>query len=56
VGSPDIVKAATSPYDVAEHLRTQQEMAANLEACIERTDGDTAFIGKALGDKHRLTG
>lgn len=40
----------TSPYDVAEHLRTPDEMAAYLEACIEESDGDTAFIAKALGD------
>ena len=36
-------------YDVAEHLRTPEEMAAYLEACIEEADGDAAFIAKALG-------
>jgi len=29
------MKVTTSPYDVAEHLRTPEEMAAYLEACIE---------------------
>jgi DNA-binding phage protein len=37
----------TTPYDVAEHLRTQEEMAAYVEACLEETNGDVAFIEKA---------
>jgi probable addiction module antidote protein len=40
----------TSRYDVAEHLRTSEEMAAYLEACLEVADGDAAFVAKALGD------
>jgi hypothetical protein len=28
-------KMATTRYDVAEHLRTPEEMAAYLEACFE---------------------
>ena len=43
-------RTVTSPYDVAEHLRTSEEMAAYLEAYIEEADGDAAFIAKALGD------
>jgi probable addiction module antidote protein len=46
----------TIPYDVAEHLRTTEEMAAYLEACIEEADGDAAFIAKALGDIARAQG
>ena len=49
-------RTATSPYDVAEHLRTTEEMAAYLEACIEEADGDAAFIAKALGDIARAKG
>lgn len=37
-------------YDVAEHLRAPDEMAAYLEACKEEAGGDAAFIAKALGD------
>ena len=44
------------PYDVAETLRTPDEMAAYLEACIEEADGDAAFIAKALGDIARAQG
>jgi probable addiction module antidote protein len=46
----------TLPYDVAETLRTPDEMAAYLEACIEEADGDAAFIAKALGDIARAQG
>lgn len=49
-------KTATSRYDVAEHLRTPEEMAAYLEACMEVADGDAAFIAKALGDIARAKG
>ena len=46
----------TSPYDVAEHLRTPEEMAAYLEASMEEADGDAAFIARALGDIARARG
>ena len=46
-------KTVTSRYDVAEHLRTPEEMAAYLEACLEEADGDAAFVAKALGDLGR---
>ena len=47
---------ATTKYDVAEHLRTPEEMAAYLEACMEQANGDAAFIAKALGDIARAKG
>ena len=49
-------KTITSTYDVAEHLRTPEEMAAYLEASIEEANGDGAFIAKALGDIARAKG
>lgn len=49
-------KTATVPYDVAEHLRTREEMAAYLEASIEAAEGDAAFVAKALGDIARARG
>lgn len=49
-------KTAVSRYDVAEHLRTPEEMAAYLEACLEEAGGDSAFIAKALGDIARAKG
>ena len=47
---------ATTRFDVAEHLRTPEEMAAYLEACLEEANGDAAFIAKALGDIARAKG
>ena len=49
-------KTTTTRYDVAEHLRTPEEMAAYLEACFEEADGDAAFVAKALGDVARAKG
>ncbi|WP_082409598.1 addiction module antidote protein [Methylomonas koyamae] len=51
-----MTKTIISRYDVAEHLRTTEEMAAYLDACIEEADGDAAFIAKALGDIARARG
>ena len=49
-------KTVTTRYDVAEHLRTPEEMAAYLESCLEKSGGDAAFIAKALGDIARAKG
>ncbi len=46
----------TTRFDVAEHLRTPDEMAAYLEASIEEANGDATFIAKALGDIARAKG
>lgn len=50
------MQTKTAPYDVAEFLETPEEMAAYLEACIEESEGDAAFIAKALGDIARAKG
>jgi probable addiction module antidote protein len=49
-------KTTTTRYDVAEHLRTPEEMAAYLEASLEESGGDAAFVAKALGDIARAKG
>ncbi len=46
----------TVPYDVAKYLRTPEEMALYIDACILESDGDAAFIAKALGDVARAQG
>jgi probable addiction module antidote protein len=51
-----MAKTITTRYDVDEHLRTPEEMAAYLEACLEEANGDAAFIAKALGDIARAKG
>ena len=49
-------RTTTVAYDVAAHLRTPEEMALYLDACIAESDGDAAFIAKALGDIARAQG
>jgi probable addiction module antidote protein len=44
------------PYDVAEHLRTPEEMAAYLDAWFEEAPDDAAGIARALGDIARAKG
>jgi probable addiction module antidote protein len=51
-----MAKTITTRYDVAEHLRTPEEMAAYFEACLEEANGDAALIAKALGDIARAKG
>lgn len=47
-------KTPTSPWDPAEHLNTDDDMAAYLEAALE--EGDPALIAAALGDIARAKG
>lgn len=44
----------TRTWDAAEHLETEADMAAYLDAALE--DGDTAVIVAALGDIARARG
>lgn len=44
------------PHDVAEHLRTPEEMAAYLDAWLEEEPVDAAGIARALGDIARAKG
>ncbi|GAB2923069.1 addiction module antidote protein [Rheinheimera gaetbuli] len=50
------MKTKLLDYDVAQHLRTPEEMAAYLEASIAECDGDASFVAKALGDIARAKG
>ena len=49
-------KTKTTRYDVAEHLRTPEEMAAYLEAALEESNGDASVVAKAIGDIARAKG
>jgi len=49
-------KARPTPYDVAEHLRTPEEMAAYLDAWLDEAPDDIAGIAKALGNIARAKG
>lgn len=45
--------AKTVPYDIAEQLRTPEEMAAYLDAWLVEAPDDVAGIARALGDLGR---
>lgn len=45
-----------TPYDVVEHLRTPEEMAAYLDAWLDEAPDDAAGIAKALGNIARAKG
>ncbi len=47
-------KTRTKSWDAAEHLKSDEEMAAYLEAALE--DGDPALVAAALGDIARAKG
>lgn len=47
-------KTKTHPWDAAEHLETNEDMAAYLEAALE--EGDVSLIAAALGDIARAKG
>jgi probable addiction module antidote protein len=47
-------ESRTRRWDPAEHLETEEEMAAYLEAALE--EGDSALIAAAIGDIARAKG
>lgn len=44
------IKTRTTLYDVSEHLRSPEEMAAYLNAWFQHAPDDAAGIARALGD------
>jgi probable addiction module antidote protein len=36
-------------WDSAEHLKTEEDIALYLEACLQEAGDDAAFLAKALG-------
>lgn len=49
-----MAKTQTRIWDVAEHLETEADLAAYLEAALE--EGDPALVAAALGDIARAKG
>lgn len=47
-------KIETRPWDAAEHLATDEDMVAYLDAALE--DGDTTLVVAVLGDIARAKG
>jgi probable addiction module antidote protein len=49
-----MAKTVTTVWDPAQHLKTEEDMAAYLEAALE--EGDSTLIAAALGDIARAKG
>jgi probable addiction module antidote protein len=49
-----MAKTKTRLWDVVEHLETEEDMAAYLEAALEQ--GDPTLVAAALGDIARAKG
>ena len=49
-----MTKIVTTPWDPADHLSTEEDMAAYLEAALE--EGDPILVAAALGDIARAKG
>ena len=49
-----MAKTQTHPWDVAEHLETEEDMAGYLEAALD--DGDPKLVAAVLGDIARAKG
>ena len=49
-----MAKTQTQLWDAAEHLETEEDMAAYLEAALE--EGDPALVTAVLGDIARAKG
>ena len=45
-----------SRYDAADYLKTEEDMALYLDACIEEDPGDGSLIRTALGSIARAKG
>ena len=43
-------------YDVVEYLKSEEDTAAYLTACMEEAGDDAAYIAAALGDIARARG
>ena len=49
-----MARTTTKPWDPADHLESEEDMAAYLEAALE--EGDPALVAAALGDIARAKG
>jgi probable addiction module antidote protein len=51
-----MAKIKLRQWDSAEHLKTDEDIALYLDACLEEAGDDPAFIAKALGNIARARG
>lgn len=51
-----VAKVEFSPYDAADYLKSEADMALFLEAAMQEAGDDPAFVGIALGTIARARG
>ena len=49
-------KETFSRWDAADYLKSEEDMAAYLQACLEESPDDPALVAAALGDIARARG
>jgi probable addiction module antidote protein len=49
-------KVTVSRYDSADYLKTEEDMAAYLEACLQEAPDDASYLAAALGTIARARG
>src|ERR1700722_3309297 len=49
-------KETFSRWDPADHLKSEEDMAGYLQACLEEAPDDPALVAAALGDIARARG
>lgn len=49
-----MANTVTTPWDPADHLKSEEDLAAYLEAAL--AEGDPALVAAALGDSARAKG
>ena len=50
------VRVTLQPYDTADYLKSEADVVAYLEACMDEAGDDPAFIAQALGTIARARG
>src|SRR3989338_3906007 len=51
-----MTKTKTTPYDTADYLKTEEDVALYFDACLEEAGDDAVFIAQALGNIARARG
>jgi probable addiction module antidote protein len=51
-----MMKRGFKSYDVADYLKSEEDMALYLEACFDEAGDDATIIAAALGDIARAKG
>jgi probable addiction module antidote protein len=51
-----MAKTITTPYDTAEYLKTEEDIALFFAACMEEAGDDASYIAHALGEIARARG